>query len=165
MDRSALSWAVRHRVPHGGWCPRGRKAEDGKIPARFHLRETPSRRYAERTEWNVRDSDATVIFSLHPVLDGGSALTRRLARKYRKPFLHLYQAVGANPARQLKQFVRKHRVRVLNVAGPRESQAPSVGRFVRAVLNDWFWALTPSTPLIPSNRPTCFSRYPGSWAP
>ena len=138
MDRAALAWAIRHHWPHGGWCSRGRKAEDGKIPDRFHLRETPSRRYAERTEWNVRDSDATVIFSLGRALSGGSALTRRLVRKHRKPFLHLCRTLADDPGRQLQQFLQRNRVRVLNVAGSRASQEPAVGRFVRAVLNECF---------------------------
>ena len=60
-DRAALDWAIDHGTAHGGWCPRGRRAEDGAIPARYLLNETPSARYEERTEWNVRDSDGTVI--------------------------------------------------------------------------------------------------------
>jgi hypothetical protein len=60
-DRAALDWAIARHVPHGGWCPKGRKAEDGVIDARYELMETPSDFYEERTLWNVRDSDGTVI--------------------------------------------------------------------------------------------------------
>jgi predicted Rossmann-fold nucleotide-binding protein len=63
-DRAALDFAIEHGIPHGGWCPRGRIAEDGPIPLCYSLRETPSRRYAQRTEWNVRDSHATVVFTI-----------------------------------------------------------------------------------------------------
>jgi hypothetical protein len=56
-DRAALEWAIEYQVPHGGWCPKGRKAENGRIPDRFNLPETPSSDYLQRNEWNVRDSD------------------------------------------------------------------------------------------------------------
>lgn len=79
VDRAALDWAIANRIPHGGWCPKGRRAEDGPLPRRYKLRETPSRSYAQRTRWNVRDSDATLIFSAANSLTGGSELTRRTA--------------------------------------------------------------------------------------
>src|SRR5207247_4718217 len=60
VDRAALEFAVAHRIRHGGWCPRGRKAEDGMIPPRYRLRETGSASYDVRTRWNVRDSYATI---------------------------------------------------------------------------------------------------------
>src|SRR5262245_64267849 len=62
-DRAALDWAIEHGFEHGGWCPLGRKAEDGAVPARYDLAETPTDRWEQRTEWNVRDSDGTVIRS------------------------------------------------------------------------------------------------------
>jgi Circularly permutated YpsA SLOG family len=61
-DRTALDWALAHAVECGGWCPKGRKAEDGRIDPKYPLRETRSAAYIQRTEWNVRDSDATVLF-------------------------------------------------------------------------------------------------------
>jgi hypothetical protein len=91
-DRAALDWALAHGVECGGWCPKGRRAEDGVIPIAYPLTETPSSDYAQRTEWNVRDSDATVIFSLAPRLTGGSRLTRDLAARHGRPFLHLHPA-------------------------------------------------------------------------
>ncbi len=63
-DRAALDWAIRNGIPHGGWCPKGRKAEDGPIEAKYQLQETPSSKYLQRTDWNARDSDGTVIFSV-----------------------------------------------------------------------------------------------------
>lgn len=63
MDRFALDWAISRNVPHGGWCPKGRRAEDGAIPARYNLSETPSRNYKIRTRLNVVDSDATLILT------------------------------------------------------------------------------------------------------
>src|SRR5229473_8136967 len=88
-DRAALDWAIENGVPHGGWCPKGRLAEDGRIDIRYQLQEAPSSGYPQRTEWNVRDSDGTVIFSIAPVLTGGSKQTVNLAMKHQKPLFHI----------------------------------------------------------------------------
>lgn len=134
-DTAALNFAIRHRIQHGGWCPRGRKREDGIIPSRYALRETPSAGYSQRTRWNVRDSDATAIFTLAETLKGGSKKTAAFARKSGKPCLHLSaRSRGVNHPGQLRRFLREHHVRVLNVAGPRKSEEPSVGRFVSRTL-------------------------------
>jgi hypothetical protein len=135
-DRAALDWALARGVACGGWCPKGRRAEDGALDARYPLTETPSEDYAQRTEWNVRDSDATVILSLAASLTGGSRLTRELAAKHRKPCLHLHP--GLDAACLLAEFVREHRVRVLNVAGPRASNEPGVYAYVMGVLEAAF---------------------------
>lgn len=138
-DRAALDWAIARGIPHGGWCPRGRKAEDGTIPRRYRLTETPSDAYLERTEWNVRDSDGTVILSLAETLTGGSRKTAELARQHGKPWLHLAREAARDDAGdQLRRFTQEHNIRVLNVAGPRASTEPEVGEFVRAVLDRAF---------------------------
>jgi hypothetical protein len=135
VDRAALEWALAHGVSHGGWCPKDRKAEDGRIPSRFRLRETRSRSYAVRTRWNVRDSDGTVIFSRSRRLAGGTRWTVAAARQLGKPWLHLAGALGAaRAARQLDAFLRRHHIAVLNIAGPRASEEPGAGRFAAAVL-------------------------------
>lgn len=138
-DRAALDFALAHGIPHGGWCPSGRRAEDGALENCYTLRETPDEDYSQRTEWNVRDSDGTVVFSLAPDLSGGSKLTVELARRFRKPCLHLSQANVANAAaNRLREFVQLHSIRVLNVAGPRVSNEPGVARFVLETLEKFF---------------------------
>ena len=135
-DRAALDWAIEHRLPHGGWCPRGRKAEDGPIDKRYLLKETPSDDYAERTEWNVRDADGTVAFSIKPMLAGGTFKTVRFAAAQGKPWVHICAAnQGRQAAGLLRKFLQAHRIQVLNIAGPRASDEPEVGRFVRTVLS------------------------------
>jgi hypothetical protein len=135
-DRAALDWAIDHGMPHGGWCPRGRRAEDGAIAARYHLRETPSERYEERTEWNVRDSDGTVILTLSDVLTGGSRTTAERAEALGKPWLHVSRHANvAGAADALRRFIDEHGIVVLNVAGPRASSEPDVGDFVRSTLD------------------------------
>jgi Circularly permutated YpsA SLOG family len=74
-DRAGLDWAIKNGIQHGGWCPKGRRAEDGPIDAKYQLQETPSSNYPQRTEWNVRDSDGTMIFSIGEYLTGGSLKT------------------------------------------------------------------------------------------
>lgn len=138
-DRAALDWAMAHGLPHGGWCPRGRKAEDGAIPSRYRLSETPDDAYVQRTEWNVRDSDGTVILSLSRTLTGGSAATVALARRHGKPWIHLArEACGEDAGAELRRFVEERRIRVLNVAGPRASTEPGIAAFVIGTLAQAF---------------------------
>jgi hypothetical protein len=135
-DRAALDWAIARGIPHGGWCPRGRRAEDGRLPARYRLRETPGFEYAQRTIWNVRDSDGTVIFSLAAELTGGSQFTAEAAREWGRPCLHLPARLGEEEAvRRLRRFLETHRLQRLNVAGPRASNEPLVGAWVQKVLS------------------------------
>lgn len=142
-DRAALDFAIAHQLPHDGWCPRGRRAEDGPIDPRYALRETDSWRYDVRTRQNVIDSDATVVFTIAPKAIGGTALTMCLAREERRPLLHLARdstplvgtaaAIRAD-ADRLNEFIEQHNVRRLNVAGPRASQEPLVASYVWSVL-------------------------------
>ncbi len=135
-DRAALDWAITHGIPHGGWCPRGRRAEDGPIDTRYALHETPSRKYRQRTEWNVRDSDATVIFTLSGPLTGGSELTAVFAEYYRKPWLHLREEDNVfRLSRFLANPESGPRVVTLNIAGTRDpAVGPLVVRFLDQIL-------------------------------
>lgn len=131
-DRAALDWAIAHGIAHDGWCPRGRRAEDGRIAARYALKETPSREYDQRTRWNVRDSDGTLIISRAAQLSGGSAYTARCAERFGKPWLHVHP--GGPSAGQVSQFLERHRIRTLNVAGPRATGDPDIYGYVLTVL-------------------------------
>jgi len=138
-DRAALDWAVLRGVPHGGWCPLGRLAEDGAIHRIYRLVETPTAAYLQRTEWNVRDADATVIFSVAKVLTGGSLATMEFARHQRKPHLHLHPPrTPEEMAARLVEFILHHRIKVLNVAGPAAKKEPEVALLVRGAL-DALW--------------------------
>ena len=134
-DRAALDWAIEHGIAHGGWCPKGRKAEDGPIDPGYQLKETPGSHYVQRTEWNARDSDGTVVFSIASVLTGSSKKTLDLARQHHKPVLHLWRDGGlSSPEQALRRFIRDNDIKVLNVAGPRASKEPEVAAFVTQVL-------------------------------
>jgi len=141
-DRAGLDVAIRWGFLHGGWCPKGRNAEDGIIGGQYQLVETPSANYLQRTEWNVRDSDATVIFTLSSQLSGGSKRTAEFAEKHRKPWIHLAQRSSSyeSPALMLQRFVEENGVHVLNVAGTRGSKEPDVWQFAYETLEAaFFW--------------------------
>ncbi|HXR47289.1 MAG TPA: putative molybdenum carrier protein [Candidatus Limnocylindrales bacterium] len=135
VDRAALDFAIRQGFEHGGWCPRGRLAEDGAIPPIYRLWETDSAEYDERTEKNVLDSDATLIVVRAKELSGGTAFTKTCAEQHGRPQLVVRERDGLSPgAAALSKFLMQNKVRTLNVAGPRESQAPGLGKFVRELL-------------------------------
>lgn len=132
-DRAGLDWAIANGVRHGGWCPRGRKTEDGTLDDQYRLAETPSAAYLQRTEWNVRDSCATLVVTLTDTLAGGSKRTADFAARLGKPWLHVRP--GVHP-KYVARFLARHRVAVLNIAGKRESSAPGIGEFTRKLLGD-----------------------------
>ena len=135
VDRAALDFAIRHGFEHGGWCPRDRLAEDGVIPRIYQLRETDSADYDERTEKNVLDSDATLIVARVMELSGGTAFTKICAEQHGRPLLVVHERDGVSKsAASLAEFIKRHKVRTLNVAGPRESQAPGIGKFAWELL-------------------------------
>jgi hypothetical protein len=124
VDRAALDVALKRGIPIGGWCPRGRRAEDGRIPDEYVLQETDSKNYSHRTERNVEDSDGTLILTGGP-LTGGTALTRSLARRNGSPELVIDLREEADFG-AVEQWLAANRIRILNVAGPRESQQPGI---------------------------------------
>ena len=139
-DIAALDVAVGYGFPHGGWCPKGRKSLDGPIPVKYLLTETPSESYLQRTEWNVRDNDGTVVFTFAKEPTGGSLKTIGFAKKHGKPFLHISRACY-DPAPKLQKFVEEHGIKTLNVAGSRESKDPGIYQWVKRVLSDaFFWS-------------------------
>ena len=134
-DRAALDFAIAHRIPHGGWIPKGRKTEAGPLPATYHLQELNAGGYSQRTERNVLEADGTLIISQGKLI-GGSALTRRLARKYKKPRLHI-DLNGLSPAQaaiHIRKWIRKNFIQSLNIAGPRASEAPKIYQAVLRLL-------------------------------
>jgi hypothetical protein len=134
VDRAALDAAIELNVPHGGWCPRGRLAEDGRIPDCYRLRETDSPEYAFRTEQNVLDSDATLILYRGRIA-GGTELTLRMARQHDRPHLVVDLDAAVEPA-EVHRWLEEQAVETLNIAGPRESQSPGIGEMAREFLRN-----------------------------
>ena len=137
VDRAALDVARELGVPSGGWCPKGRTAEDGVLAACYKMKETPTADYPLRTEWNVRDSDATLVLTRGEPTEG-TAFTIVLARRLRKPsvVIDLAQQTNISP---LLDWISAHNIQTLNIAGPRESKCPGIyaeaSKFLRHVLS------------------------------
>jgi hypothetical protein len=145
-DRGGLDAAIDAGVPHCGWCPKGRRAEDGRIPDRYQLVETSSVGYLVRAERNVIESSCTVVFTYgRPT--GGSKKTVSLAEKHCRPCLCVDLAAmddlaaaeavlawltdgGVSPP----TFSGSPPWLVLNVAGSRESKAPGIQARVQRVV-------------------------------
>jgi len=135
VDRGALDAAMAAGTPCGGWCPAGRLAEDGIIPASYPLQEMPSPHYTARTRQNVIDSDATLIIYFGE-LEGGTANTLGFCRELHKPCycLDAQRYDAAQAAMLIKQFIDEHDVAILNVAGPRASKQPRAQTYTKETL-------------------------------
>jgi hypothetical protein len=137
VDRAALDVAMERGMPCGGWCPAGRWAEDGPIDPRYPLRETPSADPAERTEWNVRDSDGTAVL-ITAAASPGTELTQQVARRLGRP-VQLWHLDALPDPDAFRRWLQIHKIRTLNVAGPRESESPGVN----ALASAWLRAALP----------------------
>jgi len=137
VDRAALDAAIAAGIEIGGWCPRDRRCEDGMIPAHYPLRETASRSYAVRTEWNVRDSDGTLILVLDRI-SSGTRLTADSAKAQAQPLRIEYLIPDSQPGllnealaleqrvAEVTDWIRREQIQTLNVAGPRGSSRRDV---------------------------------------
>ena len=133
VDRAALDVALALGIPCGGWVPRGRRAEDGRVPERYPMREARRSSYGERTRLNVRDSDGTLILAVGAPT-GGTALTAAFARQLGKPCLLIDMEATRDPS-MISEWLGRHGIRVLNVAGPRESTCPGIHGQAKALLS------------------------------
>ena len=134
-DRGALDFAIKHGYIQGGWATHGRLAEDGVIPAKYQLTEIAEGGYRQRTRRNVADSDATLIVNLGE-LDGGTLATQVFAEKSSKPCLVVQADPGISEEMgdSVLAWWRQHDVKILNVAGPRESKRPGICRLTSEML-------------------------------
>ncbi|OQY50380.1 MAG: hypothetical protein B6240_01695 [Desulfobacteraceae bacterium 4572_87] len=150
-DRAALDFALEWNLSHGGWIPKGRRAEDGILPQKYRLKEMNSTDYARRTEQNVIDSDATLIFS-HGKLTGGSLLTQKMALKHGRPKLHmdLLKTNSISAPQSIHAWIKNQSIGVLNVAGPRQSQDKRIYRATFNILEAAFQLSMNRTHMNPS---------------
>jgi len=122
VDRAALDVAFKHGIECGGWVPAGRLDEFGKIPEKYPLTELPNGSFAERTLQNVIDADATIIF-YDRELRGGSEFTLRCCLEHSRPHLLIDSTRSVeDAANAIVDLTRKHKIDILNVAGPRQSE-------------------------------------------
>lgn len=135
-DIAGIDAAIASNISYGGWIPKGRRTEDGPLPEKYHLQEMTTTSYPKRTEQNVIDSDGTVIF-VHGRLSGGSDLTRKLAEKHGKPWLHLnMKEQSVNEAvERLRDWSKEYGIEVLNVAGRSAGKDPDIYVVAYKVIN------------------------------
>jgi hypothetical protein len=139
VDRAALDVALTLGIACGGWCPKGRRAEDGPIPDRYPLQETPDANVAQRTGWNARDSDGTLVITEGPAT-AGTASTIDLTVVFRKPCLVVDVSDSSDPASErsvaeIVAWIIENDIHTLNVAGPRESTAPGIYQRAASLLS------------------------------
>ena len=136
VDRAALDLALELGLPCGGWCPKGRRAQDGRLADHYPLTETDSANYHQRTQWNVRDSDATLVLN-SGLLEGGTDLTVQYAAQMAKPCLVLRLDDQADRS-EVIHWIEANAIQVLNIAGPREEKRPGIYRQARGFLQALF---------------------------
>lgn len=134
VDRAALDVAIELKIKHSGWCPYGRKAEDGIIPAKYQLKEAPAPTFEEgvdpdaiykkRTELNVKDSEGTLII-VNDIPEGGTLYTIEMAEKHKKLYFVCNLSENSN-IEEVVNWIIKNNIHKLNVAGPRASQAVGI---------------------------------------
>ena len=133
VNRAALDVAIEFGIPCGGWCPRGRMAEDGPIDPKYPLRETKSQEYQFRTEANVIEAEGTLILTMGK-LPEGAAYAAKAALRHRKPHLIIDLNKKIKPDAILK-WAAAHKIRVVNIAGPKESRKPGIYEKTRQFLH------------------------------
>lgn len=124
VDRAALDFALANNYPCGGWCPKGRRADDGTIPDLYPLKELSSPEYAARTKQNILDSDATLVI-YDSIPDRGTKYTIEQCLKLKRPVLY-HALEKENDYPEVLAWLKFHHVHTLNVAGPKESNAPGI---------------------------------------
>lgn len=139
VDRGALDAALELAILCGGWCPPGRKAEDGRIPDRYPLQEMEHGSYRDRTLKNVLDSGGTVIIYFGE-LAGGTAQTLEFCKQNKKPYLLIDATnnLAQQAAAKMKDFVSENSIVTLNVAGPRGSKEPQAHQYTFNALSTLF---------------------------
>ncbi len=127
VDRAALDVAIQFHIPHGGWCPKNRKAEDGIIPSSYCLQETESEDYKQRTELNICDADGTLILvtELPAAVTDGTIFMINLVQQRHKPYL-IIDLSDEHHTHKVVEWLKRNDIEILNIGGPRESQRPGI---------------------------------------
>ncbi|MCK4407979.1 MAG: putative molybdenum carrier protein [Bacteroidales bacterium] len=136
VDRATLDFALDNQITCCGWCPKGRIAEDGIIPIKYPLTETSSSDYRERTRFNVKDSDGTLIF-INGYMDEGTKLTMDTTADLKKTCF-IYDFSKTPEKEKLLNWLSENKIKTLNIAGPRESNAEGIYGLVYDMLKKIF---------------------------
>jgi hypothetical protein len=134
VDRAVLDWSITNNLPHGGWCPQGTLGGTDPLDPKYRLKETAGPAILESVESNVRDSEATLVFTLGPKATGPAMKASTYAKKQKKPVLHVHRAVLGASERVI-EFLDKYYVRRLHVTGSTEADEPGVGNWATMTLD------------------------------
>jgi hypothetical protein len=153
VDRAALDVSIKLDIPHGGWCPKGRKAEDGVLSMDYQLTETASDDYSVRTKHNIRDSDGTLIIvpSTPIKVTDGTILTITEVTEKKKPYLIIDLTKLEDVHSKIINWMKENNIKILNVAGPRESQ-------VKGIYETTYKLLTTTLSLIETAKNTVIGK-------
>ncbi|MEC7120997.1 MAG: putative molybdenum carrier protein [Pseudomonadota bacterium] len=147
VDRGALDGALSLNFPCGGWCPEGRRAEDGVIDPRYPVQVLAGAGSTARTKKNVLDSDGTLlIFFNYMVVRGGTEQTLMFCINAKKPYLLLdgHELSVARAAEKINDFVKRYNIRTLNVAGPRGAKLPQAQPYTAEVIREYLQLADPT---------------------
>jgi hypothetical protein len=141
VDRAALDFAIENHIECGGWCPKGRRAEDGIIPGHYPLKETSSHQYEERTRKNVEESDGLLVFLLNKP-DTGTYKAIDYAEKLDKPVYVVHLTMNTEDQQTgLMDMLEENNIKTVNIVGPRESNSPGIYQRTKEFLNSLLFRL------------------------
>ena len=148
VDQAGLLVATERGIPIGGWCPKGRLDESGNcILDKYPLREATTSNPDERTKLNIRDSDGTLIlvpsWPLPEKIKDGTKLTYEDAERQNKPYLIIDLSNSQDAAIKILKWIKDKKIKVLNVAGPRESNSPGIYESACELFRRFFPSLKP----------------------
>jgi hypothetical protein len=127
VDRSALDFCLKNHIDCGGWCPRGRMAEDGNIPPKYPLKETDEQQAILRTKKNIEEADGTLIL-FDKQMDEGTIHTLNYALEIKSPLYKIDLSKNYYSLVEMKEWIRKNEIKILNIAGSRERNSPEIYR-------------------------------------
>ena len=133
VERTALDWAIKNELPHGGWCPAGLPGSTEALAECYKLKETATDKLLESVENNVRDSDGTVVFTLAPKAAGPAQKAVSFSKKQKKPVVHLHRGI-LGVSEKIVAFLDKYYIRRLHISGSQEELEAGIGDWVAAEL-------------------------------
>ncbi len=134
-DKAALDVAIELGIQHGGWIPKGRMVEDGRLTDKYKLQETKNIGYSQCTELNILESDGTLILT-HGKLTGGSVLIQQISKKHNRPCLHIdLNEINEPKAVQIiSTWIEARKMKTMNVTGPRVGKDPEIYEAAKRIL-------------------------------
>ncbi len=138
VDRAALDFALEKGIVCSGWCPKGRLAEDGVIDERYPLKETETIDFAQRTLRNVKMSDGSLIFVKNRI-DNGTGQTLDFVEQFDKPLYIVHLNMNLEDQKKgVMAWLTDGNIKILNVAGPKESFCPGIYQITRHFLETFY---------------------------